>query len=110
MRNFIEVGDVITAPAPTGGVVSGDFVMINSLIGVAQATAAVGVAVALKVGGVFEFAKVSAQAWAIGNPIYWDNSAKLMTTVSSGNTLVGMATEVAANPSSVGRVRLKEQV
>jgi predicted RecA/RadA family phage recombinase len=106
MKNFIEEGDTLTVPAPSGGVLSGGLVIIGSLIGVAVATAAVGVAVAVKTKGVFELVKVSAQAWTIGAPIYWDAGASKTTTTSSGNTLIGYATEVAANPSSVGRVRI----
>ena len=57
--------------------------------------------------GVFTLAKVAAQEWAtLGLPIYWDNSDKLLTTTSGGNTLVGYNTVVAANPSSTGTIRL----
>jgi predicted RecA/RadA family phage recombinase len=106
MKNFIQEGDTLTVAAPSGGVVSGALVIIGSLIGVAVMTAAVGVKVAVKTKGVFEFAKVSAQAWTVGAPIYWDSTAGNATTTSSGNTLIGYATEVAANPSAVGRVRI----
>jgi predicted RecA/RadA family phage recombinase len=110
MKNFIEHGDTINAPAPSGGVVSGDLVVIGSLVGVAAATAAVGVLVAIKTTGVFELPKVSAQAWTVGAPIYFDTGTKLATTVSSATTAIGYATEVAANPSAVGRVRLGRAV
>jgi predicted RecA/RadA family phage recombinase len=106
MRNFIQPGDTLTVPAPTGGVLSGGMVIIGSLIGIATATAAVGVPVAVKTTGVFELPKVSAQAWTIGVPIYWDGTAGNATTTSTSNTLIGYASEVAANPSSVGRVRI----
>jgi hypothetical protein len=66
----------------------------------------VGVPVAVKTQGVFELAKVSAQAWTVGAPIYWDASAAKATTVASTNTFIGHATEAAANPSAVGRVKL----
>ena len=107
MRNFIQEGDTITVPASSGGVVSGAVVIIGSLLGIATTTQAVTVPVAIKTTGVFELAKVSAQAWAIGDKIYWDSTASLATTVSTSNTLMGTATEVAANPSGVGRVRLR---
>jgi predicted RecA/RadA family phage recombinase len=110
MKNFIEVGDVITIPAPTGGVVSGDVVIVGSLLGVAETTAAVGVNVAVKVGGVFEVPKTNAEAWTVGAPIYLITATKVATIVSTSNTLIGYATEAAANPSAVGRVRLNERV
>jgi predicted RecA/RadA family phage recombinase len=106
MKNFIETGEVLNVPAPSGGVLSGGVVIIGSLIGIAETTQAVGVTVAVVTKGVFELPKVSAQAWAVGNPIYWDSGAGNATTTSTSNTLLGYATEVAANPSSVGRVRL----
>jgi predicted RecA/RadA family phage recombinase len=62
--------------------------------------------VAVKTRGVFELPKVSAQAWTVGAPIYWDGTAGNATTVTTSNTLIGYATEAAANPSSVGRVRI----
>lgn len=107
MRNFIEVGDVITIPAPVGGVVSGQLVVAGSLLGVAETTAAVGVPVAIKVGGVFELPKVSAQAWTLGQPVYTDGT--LVTNAATGS-VIGYATEAAANPSSVGRVHLKSHL
>lgn len=106
MRNFIQDGATLTAPAPTGGVISGDLAIIGALIGVATVTAAAGTPVAFKTTGVFELPKVSAQAWTIGALIYWDGTAKNATTTSSGNTLIGFATEAAANPSGVGRVKI----
>lgn len=107
MKNFIQPGDTLTVPAPSGGVVSGGVVVLGSIIGVATTTAAVGLPVALKTTGVFEFPKVSAQAWAVGDKIYWDGTAGNATTSATSTTLLGVATEVAANPSAVGRVRLR---
>jgi len=52
-------------------------------------------------------AKTSAQAWAVGNPIYSIAATNVLTNVAgTGNYLVGVATAIAANPSAVGRVRL----
>lgn len=106
MKNYIQEGDTLTVPAPSGGVLSGGVVIIGLLTGIATATAAVGVPVAVKTRGVFELPKVSAQAWTVGAAIYWDAGAGNATTTSAGNTLLGYASEAAANPSAVGRVRL----
>lgn len=106
MKNFVQHGDMVTITA-TAAVKSGDLVRVNSLIGVAAADAAIGEEVELKTSGVFDLPKTSAQAWAVGNPIYAIAASNLLTNVpGTGNYLVGVATEIAANPSGTGRVRL----
>jgi predicted RecA/RadA family phage recombinase len=103
MKNYIEEGTTLTVAAPAA-VNSGDIVVVGKLIGVATNTAAIGIPVAVKVTGVFELPKVSAEAWTVGVPINWLTGPKQATT--GAGTLIGYAAEPAANPSSVGRVRL----
>ncbi len=105
MKNFIQPGDTLMVAAPAN-VASGDVVIIGLMIGIATTTALSGAPVAVKTTGVIELAKVSAQAWTVGVAVYWDSTNKQATTTSSANTLIGYAAEPAANPSSVGRVRL----
>lgn len=104
MKNYIQSPDIITIPAPAGGVTSGDTVIVGGLIGIATTTAAEGVPVAVKRKLVCERPKVSAQAWTVGASVYWDATAKNATTVASGNTLIGFAAAAAGNPSAVGLV------
>ncbi|MCX5496440.1 DUF2190 family protein [Kaistia dalseonensis] len=106
MKNYIQSGDTVTAPAPAGGTVSGLLYVIGSLIGVATITAVEGVNVPFKTSGVYELPKTSALAIAVGDAVYWDAANKVVNKTSAGNTLVGYATEAAANPSAVGRFRL----
>ena len=57
---------------------------------------------------IIDLAKVASQAWTAGAKVYWDNTAKRVTNVASGNTLVGVAV-LAVGPGAdevVGRVRL----
>jgi predicted RecA/RadA family phage recombinase len=105
MKNFVQNGDVVTLAAPYD-VAAGAACKVGSLVAVATSAALSGETVEGVVVGVFDLAKVSAQAWAVGDKIYWDDTAKLMTTTASGNTLAGVAVAVAANPSATGRVRL----
>lgn len=105
-RNFIQPGDVLTLTAPSGGVVAGTAYLIGTLLVVAQNTVAETLPFEGKTTGVFEYAKVSAQAWTEGAKVYWDNTAKNFTTTASGNSLAGVAVAVAANPSATGLVRL----
>jgi predicted RecA/RadA family phage recombinase len=106
MKVSISDGEVVELTAPSGGVVSGTAYLIGSLLVIATVTAAEGAKFNGLTMGVVSYAKVSAQAWAEGAKVYWDNSAKNMTTTSSGNTLVGVAAAAAANPSGTGLVRL----
>lgn len=105
MKNFIQPGDAVTIPAPAD-VVSGAGVLAGTLFGVAEHDALSGEDVTINTSGVYDMAKVSAQAWTVGAAIYWDNTAKLATTVATSNTLIGNAVAAAANPSATGRVLL----
>ncbi|MFZ5959848.1 DUF2190 family protein [Pseudomonas knackmussii] len=107
MKTFIQNGDVITVPAPAGGTVSGKLYKVGAIVGVAATSEAAGDPVALKTTGVFEQSKTSAQAWAVGDLVYLNTGTGVLSNASaSGLVLVGVATEVAANPSAVGRLRL----
>jgi predicted RecA/RadA family phage recombinase len=105
--NFIQEGNVLTLAAPYARN-SGQAALVGTgLFGVALTDLANGESGAFKTQGVVTLAKVTAQEWAtIGLPIYWDNSDKLLTTTSGGNTLVGYNTAAAANPSATGTIRL----
>lgn len=105
MRNFVQPGGNITVPAPAA-VNSGDGVLVGSLFGIATISAAVNGNVALATEGVFSLNKVSTQAVSVGARLYWDDTAKLVTTTSSGNTLIGVATAAVGNPSGSVNVRL----
>jgi len=105
MKNYVQDGKIITVTAPSGGVVSGQGVLIGAgLFGVAQKTAAQGTPVALVTRGVFTLPKTSAQAWTVGALIYWDSDPGECTTTSTDNTIIGVAVAVAANPSATGTV------
>lgn len=105
MKNYIQPGDTIEVTAPYA-VLSGDGVKVGALFGIAMADAAISTVVRIQTVGVFRAKKLSAQAWAVGDKIYWDDAAKQLTTVLTSNLLVGVAVAVAVNPSAVGNVRL----
>ncbi|RVD66412.1 DUF2190 family protein [Mesorhizobium sp. M7A.F.Ca.ET.027.03.2.1] len=105
MKNYVQDGRVLTVPAPAD-VLSGAGVLLGSIFGVAQTNALSGADVPIVVEGVFELPKTSALAIAIGDKLYWDNTAKVVNKTSSANSLVGYATSVAANPSPTVYVRL----
>lgn len=107
MKTYIQDGAVLTLAAPYDRL-SGEGALIGAAIfGVAQADVDSGDNGAFVTNGVFTLAKTSAQAWTLGALIYWDNTAKVCTTTSSGNTLIGAAAAAAVNPSATGQVWLK---
>ncbi len=106
-KNYVQKGDVLTLAAPYARNSGQSALVGTGLFGVALTdldNAEVG---AFGMQGVYTLAKVEAQAWAtIGLAIYWDNSDKVLTTTSGGNTLVGYNVATAANPSTTGTIRL----
>lgn len=108
-KNFIQEGDTCDLPAPYA-VTSGDGALIGALFGVALVDLAINVVGSFAIEGVFNLAKVQAQAWTVGQKIYWDNTAKLATSTATTNTLIGASLSVVANPSDAGAVRLNATV
>lgn len=104
MRNYIGPGDTVEVVAP-GEVSSGDGVLVDHLFGIAVKDSDTGDEVEIKTTGVFELPKVSAQAWAVGEAIYWDDDNSRCTTVDTGRH-IGAALAIAANPTATGIVRL----
>jgi predicted RecA/RadA family phage recombinase len=108
MKNFIKnATGPISLVAPYD-VSSGDGFLVGTIFAVAAHTAVSGAAVEGLPMGEFDLKKTSAQAWAtVGLALYWDNTAKEVTTVSTSNgNPIGHNTLVAANPSATGRVRV----
>lgn len=102
--NFVQPGHVLTLEAPSGGVVAGSPVIIGLIVAIALSNAAEGEVFEGQLTGVWTLPKTSAQAWTVGAQIYWTGTEA--TTVSTGNTKIGVATAAAANPSATGTVRL----
>lgn len=109
MRNFIQEGCVLTLAAPYN-VLSGAGFQVGSIFAVASNDALSGATVEGATEGVFDLAKTSAQAWTIGQKVYWDNTNKRCDTDGTVGMLIGAATAVAANPTSTGHVKLNEAV
>jgi len=104
MKNFIQCGDILTAPAPAGGVVSGGAYLIGSMFGISAYTAEAGEEAEFKLTGVFSLPKTAAEMWNVGDPINW-----IVATGKVGlgaGLLIGFAAGHALNPSDVGAVRL----
>jgi predicted RecA/RadA family phage recombinase len=111
MKNQVQQGDAIDITAPTGGTVSGNPYLIGAaLFGVAGITASAGQPSELWRKGVFTLPKISAQAWSIGDVLYWSPNNLAVTNVNSSSDIkVGIAGAAAANPSATGTVILTGQ-
>ena len=107
MKNFVKPGNTITLTAPYA-VASGDGLLVGAIFGVAAGSAASGDPVEAALIGVFDITKVGSQAWTVGAKVYWDDTNKRCTTVSTDNTLVGVAIAAVASGAgdTIGRVRL----
>lgn len=105
MRNYEHEGNSMTATAQAE-IISGGVVVIGSIVGIAAVDAEIGEEFTLSLKGVYRLPKVSALAIAVGDKVYYDSGTKLVNKTASGNTLLGVATEAAANPSANVAVRL----
>lgn len=106
MKNAVQKGDSLKLTAPTGGVTSGVPVLIGALLVVPVASADQGEIFAGQTCGVFDCAKVSAQAWTEGATVYWDDTnSRFTTAAATGLFKAGVAAQAAANPTATGAVR-----
>ena len=107
MKNFVQPGNTITLNAPYA-VASGEGLLVGAIFGIAAGAAAIGEPVEAALTGVFDLTKIGSQAWTVGARVYWDNTNKRTTTVSTDNTLIGVAVEAVASGAgdTIGRVRL----
>jgi predicted RecA/RadA family phage recombinase len=106
MKNHIQNGDVITVPAPVGGIASGEGLIIGNIFGIAAYTAAVGDLLELATTGVYQLPKATAAVLTVGARVAWDNTAKNINLPGTGRFPVGVATEAAGNGITSVAVRL----
>jgi predicted RecA/RadA family phage recombinase len=106
MKTFIQNGDVITIPAPTAGITSGDGVLVGNLFGVAANTAAEGEPAEVATTGVYTLPKATSAVLALGARAAWDNATKVVTTPGTGRYAIGVAVNEAGNGAATVAVRL----
>ena len=105
--NYIQPGRSITVAAPTGGVLSGDGVLIGTLFGIAQYDAVEGAEVEILTEGVVEIGKTSALAISVGDRLFWDDTNKLVNKTTTAQQQVGVAVAAAANPSATVKMLIR---
>jgi len=107
MRNYIQPGKVLTVTA-TSDVASGTFQVVGKIFGFATTSAKTGKEYELTTGEVHEAPKVPGTAWAMGDDIYYDATAKAFTKTVGTNLRVGVASQAAASAAGLGLVRLND--
>ena len=104
-KNYLQEGDVQTFTAPYA-VASGAGFQVGSLVAIAQYAAASGATVEGAVESVFVVTKAAGSAWTDRGKIYWDNTAKNFTSVSTSNQLCGCSVGAALTADVIGTVYL----
>lgn len=104
MKNFVQAGHVVNVPAPTGGVSSGNGVLVGSLFGIAATDAAQGERVEIAVSGVFRLPITGPVT--VGAKAYWHAASKTATAddAEGGNAPIGHF--LSAQTAGIGPVRL----
>lgn len=106
MKNYIQPGEHLTLTM-TAAVASDAGVLVGAIFGVAQSAAAENQQTVLVRRGVFDLPKVAAEAWTVGEQVYWNDTDQICTnTPDEDDVLIGAAVEAAANPSPTGSVLL----
>jgi predicted RecA/RadA family phage recombinase len=106
MKTFIQPGHTLTVVAPTGGVVSGEGLLIGALFGIAATDAAEGAEVEILTEGVVEIAKTSALAIGVGDRLFWDDTNAVVNKTATAQLCVGVAVAAAADPSATVKMKL----
>jgi predicted RecA/RadA family phage recombinase len=105
-KNFKAVGDVFDHTL-TAAVIAGAVVVMADTVGVALSDGAIGDEVAVRVGGVFELPKASADDIAQGAKVYWDATPGNITTdATAPNVYAGHAFAAAGASTTTVLVRL----
>lgn len=100
MKNYIQPGENITVDSPAD-VLSGAGVAVGNLFGVANGDAQTGKPVVLSTVGVFDLPKTTANDITVGAALYWNDTAKEVTTTASGNTKIGVAIAAKSGAGTV---------
>lgn len=120
MKNYVQKGNVISYTLGSGEttLASGKAVKIGGLVGVIASLARNGQTVfdnqasaqndvaQVQLEGVFTLPKTTGEAWTQGAKVYWDNTAKSVTTTASGNTAMGYAWDAYSSGATSGDVLL----
>ena len=108
-KNGIQTGDILTLD-PGATVSSGDIIPVGSapnvIMGIALSDGVSGTDIAVGVRGVYNIAKTTSQAWAVGQSVYFVASTSKGSTAADGNALLGTCVEAAGSSATSGKILL----
>ena len=107
MKNFIQNGRVLDAVAPSGGVVSGNAYMFNSVFGVAGSSKSEDETFGLHTEGVFELPKLSSDDMSFGQKLNWNDTNRELQLASSDLDNVASVANKSGAASGVTKVLAK---
>ncbi len=106
MNNFVQSGETILLTAPYT-VTSGQAAKVGKFFGVACDDITSGATGQFKTEGVFNITKTTG-AIAQGDPVFWDNTNKYLTTTANSNAEVGVCLVAALSGDTTVTVKLNE--
>jgi len=102
VKNYIESGERLQYSNTSGSTItSGTAVLVGKRLGVAAADIANNTTGVLAMRGVVNLPKDNTVVVSQGALLYWDDSAKKLTTTVTGNTLAGFAHKAAGTTTTV---------
>lgn len=104
--NKVQRGDVVTVVSPTGGVSSGDPVLIGTLFGVATHDAAAGAALELDTSGVYDLAGDTSLVIDEGDRVFWDGTNEWVDKTATAQVNVGTCILDKGSSGPICRVKL----
>lgn len=102
----VQRGQILDFTA-TAAVTSGAPVLVGGLLNIPQTSAAIGEKYAGATEGVHELTKESTAVLAVGDLVYWDDTAKEIDVSASGRFEVGTCVADAGNGLTKVKVKLK---
>lgn len=96
MKNFVQSGQTLSWTVAAVIAAGAGVLLGGTVFGVSAGNYAIGETGEAVVEGVFTLPKAAVVSTAF-QAAYWDNAAKLVTNVASGNTLIGFFTEGSAS-------------
>ena len=104
MQNFVQLGEQLDFTAPSD-LVSGQPVVVGSLFGVSTTNVPNGQIGVLRLVGVVRLPKANGAITQF-QKVFWDDTAKAVTTTAASNRAIGAATRPQAAGDVTVEVRL----